>query len=173
MWKTAQRSKGKHFGQIFVKNVVLMGKNMKAGLCKLKFCTEANQTLPFKSLQNNFLHSRPLHGAKISQIFSFTRTASSHNIQLVPNIQNTSFHIPVKSSIDSRAVVATIQLVPNYKSKVKVISKYFDQKQLFPWEMAAEGQMQLFNGDKTIEHWSKNIFSDTIPLNGSSNIVSV
>ena len=110
----------------------LWTKNMKGGLCKLKFCTEATQTLPFKSLQNNFLHSRPLHGAKISQIFSFTRTASSHNIQLVPNIQNTSFHIPVKSSIDSRAVVATIQLVPNYKSKVKVISKYFDQKQLFP-----------------------------------------
>ena len=122
-------------GNILVKYLskmwYLWTKNMKGGLCKLKFCTEATQTLPFKSLQNNLLHSRPLHGANISQIFSFTRTASSHNIQLVPNIQNTSFHIPVKSSIDSRAVVATIQLVPNYKSKVKVISKYFDQKQLF------------------------------------------
>ena len=139
-------------GNILVKYLsrmwYLWAKNMKAGLCKLKFCTEANQTLPFKSLQNNFLHSHPLHGAKISQIFSFIRTASSHNIQLVPNIQNTSFHIPVKSSIDSRAVVATIQLVPNYKSKVKVISKYFDQKQLFPWEMAAEGKCSYLMGIK-------------------------
>ena len=40
-----------------------MGKNMKAGLCKLKFCTEANQTLPFKRLKNNFFLSRPLLGA--------------------------------------------------------------------------------------------------------------
>ena len=94
--------------------------NFSQHLCKLKCCTEATQTLPFKSLQNNFLHSRPLHGANISQIFSFTRTASSHNIQLVPNIQNTSFHIPVKSSIEPRAVVATIQFVPKYESKVKV-----------------------------------------------------
>ena len=110
----------------------LWTKNMKGGLCKLKFCTKATQTLPFESLQKNFLHSHPLHGANISQIFSFTRTASSHNIQLVPNIQNTSFHIPVKSSIEPRALVATIQFVPKYKSKVKLISKYFTQKQLFP-----------------------------------------
>ena len=137
--------------------VKIMKLNFSQHLCKLKCCTEATQTLPFKSLQNNFLHSRPLHDANISQIFSFTRTASSHNIQLVPNIQNTSFHIPVKSSIDSRAVVATIQFVPKYKSKVKLISKYFTQKQLFPWEMAAEGQMPSFNGDKTIVHWGKNI----------------
>ena len=100
-------------------------KTLTGWLWKLKFCSEANQNLLFKKLQNNNFHSRPIHGANISQIFSFTRTTSSHNIQLVPNIQNTSFHIPVKSSIDSRAVVATIQFVPKYKSKVKLISKYF------------------------------------------------
>ena len=32
-----------------------------------------------------FFHSRPLHGANISQIFSFTNTTKLHNIQLVPN----------------------------------------------------------------------------------------
>ena len=46
------------------------------------------------------------------------------------------FHVPVKSSIDSRDLVATIQFVRNN------------------WEMTAEGQMQLFNGDKTIVHWT-------------------
>ena len=44
-----------------------------------------------------------------------------------------------------------------YTSKVKVISKYFTLKQLFPWKMGAKGQislMQLLNGDGPIVHWS-------------------
>ena len=39
-----------------------------------------------KTLKKNFFHSRPLHGANISQIFSFTKTTEPHNYQLVPNI---------------------------------------------------------------------------------------
>ena len=99
-------------------------KTWRALLTKLKFCTEANQTLLFNRLQNNFFVSRPLQGANISQIFSFTETTEPHEIQLVPNIWSTSFHQPVKISIDSFAAVASFQLVPKYISKVKVLFKY-------------------------------------------------
>ena len=52
-------------------------------LLKLKICTEANQTLLFKMLQNNFFGSCPLHDFTISQMFSFNRTTEPHYIQLV------------------------------------------------------------------------------------------
>ena len=119
----------------------------------MKFCTKANQTLLLKRLQNNFFDSCPLHGANISQIFSFTHTTEPHNIQLVPNVWNTTFHQPVKISIDFLADFASFQLVPKYILKVKVILKYFTLKQLFPWKMGAKGQislMQIFNGDRPI-----------------------
>ena len=60
-----------------------------------------------------------------------------------------------KISIDSWAGVVSIQLVLKYISKVKVKSKYFDLKQLCPWKMAAEGQLQLLNGDRLIVQWRK------------------
>ena len=100
-------------------------------------CTEANQTLLFKRIQYNFFVSRPLQGANISQIFS----AEPHEIQLVPNISSTSFLQPFKLSIESFAAVASFQLVPNYTSKVKVLSKYFTLKQLFPLKMGAKWQI--------------------------------
>ena len=59
----------------------------------------------------------------------------------------------VKISIDSLAAVASFQRVPKYISKVKVMSKNFTLKQLFPWKMGAKGQislMQIFNGDRPI-----------------------
>ena len=71
----------------------------------------------------------------------------SHNIQLVPNIWSTSFHQPVKISNGSLAAVASFELVPKYISKVKVLSKYFILKQLFPCKMGAKEQisyLQLF-----------------------------
>ena len=72
-------------GNILVKYLsrmwYLWAKNMKAGLCKLKFCTEAKQTLLFQRLQNNFFNSGPLHGANISQIFPFTKTREQTNIR--------------------------------------------------------------------------------------------
>ena len=88
-------------GKIFLSNIyqkcgTYRRKTWRAWLLTLKFCTEANQTLLFKRLQNNFFNSRPLHGANISQIFPFTKTKEPHNIQLVPNIWSTSFHQPVK-----------------------------------------------------------------------------
>ena len=142
---------GNILGKYLSKMWYLWTKNMKGGLCKLKFCTEANQTLLFKRLQNNFFDSCPLHGANISQIFSFTHTTEPHNIQLVPNIWNTTFHQPVKISIDFLADFASFQLVPKYILKVKVIFKYFTLKQLFPWKIGAKGQisiMQLLNEDR-------------------------
>ena len=98
---------------------------------KVEILPEANQTLLFKRLQNNFFVSRPLEGANITQIFPFTKTTKPHEIQLVPNIWSTSFHQPVKISIDSFAAVASFQLVPKYISKVKVLSKYFTLKHCF------------------------------------------
>ena len=116
-------------------------KTWRAWLEKLKFCPEANQTLLFKRLQNNFFVSSPLQGANISQIFLFTRTTEPHEIQLVLNIWSTSFDQPVKISIDSFAAVASFQLVTKYISKVKVLSKYFILKQLFPCKMGAKEQI--------------------------------
>ena len=99
----------------------------KRWLWKLKFCTEVNQTLLFRRLQNNFFHSRPLQGANISQISSFTRTTEPYNIKLVPNIWNTSFNQPAEISIDSSADVALIQLVPKYqKWKLKPIILFWN-----------------------------------------------
>ena len=69
------------------------------------------------------------HGANILHIFSFRGSTGSHNIQLVPKIQNTSFHHPVRISIDS-LLLLPLQLVPNI-SKVKVKSKYVDQDNCF------------------------------------------
>ena len=148
----------KDSGKIFLLNICQKWgtygrKTWRGWLLKLKFCTEANQTLLLKRLQNNFFDSCPLHGANISQIFSFTHTTEPHNIQLVPNIWNTTFHQPVKISIDFLADFASFQLVPKYILKVKVIFKYFTLKQLFPWKMGAKGQislMQIFNGDRPI-----------------------
>ena len=116
-------------------------KTWRALLTKVKFCTKGNQTLLFNRFQNNFFVSRPLQGANISQIFSFTETTKPHEIQPVPNIWGISFHQPVRISIDSVATVASFQLVPKYISKVKVISKYFTLKQLLPWKMGAKGQI--------------------------------
>ena len=150
-------------GKIFLSNICpkcgpYSRKTWRAWLIKLKFCTETNQTLLLKRLQNNFFDSCPLHGANISQIFSFTHTTGPYNIQLVPNIWNTTFHQPVKISIDFLADFASFQLVPKYILKVKVIFKYFTLKQLFPWKMGAKGQislMQIFNGDRPIVHWEE------------------
>ena len=64
---------------LYAKNVT----GVTAKVLKLKICTEANQTLLFKMLQNNFFGSCPLHDFTISQIFSFNRTTEPHNIQLV------------------------------------------------------------------------------------------
>ena len=104
---------------------------------KLKFCTEANQTPLFKRLQNRFLSVARF----MVQIFPFTKTKEPLNIQLVPNIWSTSFHQPVKISIGSLVAGASFQLVPKYISKVKVLSKYFTLKQLFPCKMGAKGQI--------------------------------
>ena len=108
-------------GNILVKYLsrmwYLWAKNMKAGLCKLEFCTEANQTLPFKSLQNNFLHSRPLHGANISQIFSFTRTASSHNIQFVPVFKTYLPTFLLKVLLNPELWLPLFNLSPNINQK--------------------------------------------------------
>ena len=94
-------------------------KNRRAWLIKLKFCKETNQTLQFKRLQINYFVSGPLHGANISQRFSFTKTTEPRNIQLVSNIWSTYFQ-PVKISIGSLAAVTSFELVPIYISKVKV-----------------------------------------------------
>ena len=64
---------------------------------------------------NNFFVSGPLHGAIISQIFSFTETTKPYKIQLVPNIWITSFQQPVQISIGFLAAVASFQLVLKYK----------------------------------------------------------
>ena len=129
-------------GKYLSKKWYLWTKNMKGvTVKKLKTCTGGNQTLLLKTLQNNFFDSRLLRGANISQIFSFTKTTEPHKIQLVPNIWSTSFHQPVKISIDSFAAVASFQLVPKYISKVKVLCKYFTLKQLFRLKMGAKGQI--------------------------------
>ena len=122
------------------KNVVPMDERHEGGYWKkLKFCTEANQTLLFKRLQNNFFNSRPLHGANISQIFPFTKTKEPHNIQLVPNIWSTSFHQPVKICIGSLAAGASFQLVPKYISKVKVIFQIFRSETIVSLENGSKG----------------------------------
>ena len=114
-------------------------KKWSTWMIKLKFCTEANQTLLFKRLQNNFFNSRPLHGANISQIFPFTKTKEPHNIQLVPNIWSTSFHQPVKICIGSLAAGASFQLVPKYISKVKVIFQIFCSETIVSLENGSKG----------------------------------
>ena len=43
-----------------------------------------------------FIGLKSDHRLPLSQIFSFTRFTEPNNIQLVPNIQKTSFHQPVK-----------------------------------------------------------------------------
>ena len=131
-------------GKIFPSNIcqkcgTYRRKTWRAWLSKLKFCTEANQTLLFKRLQNNFFNSRPLHGANISQIFPFTKTKEPHNIQLVPNIWSTSFHQPVKICIGSLAAGASFQLVPKYISKVKVIFQIFRSETIVSLENGSKG----------------------------------
>ena len=134
----------KDSGKIFLLNICQKWgtygrKTWRGWLLKLKFCTEANQTLLLKRLQNNFFDSCPLHGANISQIFSFTHTTEPHNIQLVPNIWNTTFHQPVKISIDFLADFASFQLVPKYISKLKVIFQIFRSETIVSLENGGKG----------------------------------
>ena len=114
-------------------------KTWRAWLAKLKFCPEVNQTLLFKRLQNNFFNSRPLPGANISQIFPFTKTREQTDIQVVPNIWNTSFHQLVKISIGSLAAGVSFQLVPKYISKVKVIFQIFCSESIVSLENGSKG----------------------------------
>ena len=99
-WNAVQSVREFFSRQIFVQNVELMDEK----LIKLKFCKEAKQTLLLKRLKNNWPHSWCIY----LTIFSFTRSTGSHDIQLVPNIQNTSFHHPVKISLNSWAAVTSI-----------------------------------------------------------------
>ena len=137
-WKTAQRFREKYFCLIFVKNVVVLGEKHDAH--DWQSWNFAQRPIRHCSSRDFFV-SCPLQGANISQISSFTKTTEPHEIQLVPNIWSTSFHQPVKISIDSFAAVASFQLVTKYISKVKVLSKYFILKQLFPCKMGAKEQI--------------------------------
>ena len=86
-------------------------KTWRGWLWKLKICTEANQTLLFKRLKNNFFTVAPFR-VQISP--KYFHLLEPRNNQLVLNIWNTSFLQPVKISIDSLAAVASFQLAPKY-----------------------------------------------------------
>ena len=86
---------------------------------------EANQTLFFKRLENNFAHKRPFHGPSI---FPGTKE-NLLNFSFYKNIPNYIWYPPPSPAYlrcfwFRRAVVASIQLVPKYIVKVKVVSKF-------------------------------------------------
>ena len=97
------------------------------------------------SVEEDF-HHWPIHSANISQIFLFTTTKEPHNIQLVPDIWDTSFLLPVKKSFDSLVADVSFQLVPKYISKVKVISKTFTLKKVVSLENGGKGT-NFYNAD--------------------------
>ena len=110
---------------------------------------EANQTLLFKRLKNNFANKRLFHGPSILLgtkenllTFLFTKTFPSIFNARPPPAYLRCFWF-------RRAVVASIQLVPKYIAKVKVIFKYFALEQSYPSKIGANGhiyQMQLSMG---------------------------
>ena len=64
----------------------LWTKNMKGVAVKVEILHRDQSDPALEKTSNNFFDSCPLHGANISQIFSFTHTTGPYNIQLIPNI---------------------------------------------------------------------------------------
>ena len=70
MWKTAQRSEGKHFGQIFVKNVVIMGKKHEGGTVQVEILHRGQSDPALqKSSKQLFAQSPPSWCKNLPNIF--------------------------------------------------------------------------------------------------------
>ena len=60
----------------------------KGGTIKLENLHRVQSEPALEKTPKQFFDSRPLHGANISQIFSFTKTTDPHNIQLLHGSSN-------------------------------------------------------------------------------------
>ena len=67
MWKTAQRSKEKHFGQIFVKNVVLMGKKHEGGTVQVEILQRGQSDPALQKSSKQLFAQSPTSGCKYLQ----------------------------------------------------------------------------------------------------------